>query len=1070
MDLQNQLRLAAALALVSACVCAQTYTVKPFAGGALPENVAGVAASLGNISGIAIDRAGNLYLSLGDYDMVARMDAATGMLTRVAGAGQRGFSGDGGPATSARLSSPTGLAVDASGILYIADSGNFRIRAVSNGVISSIAGDGTEGYGGDGGPPALAQFSGLSGLALDSSNSLYVADFYNHAIRKISSGAITTVAGNGVYGSSGDGGSATLAQLAGPSGVAVDTAGNLYIAEGYNNRVRKVANGIITTLAGNGVAGFAGDAKAATAANLRTPSGVAVDASNNVYIADYGNNRVRVVNAAGVITTFAGNGTLTYSGERLAPTSAGLAAPLRLAVDSSNAVLIVDGVRVRKVAAGVIATFAGGAAPLGEGGPAVSAQLAAPQGVAADSSGAVYITDAGASRVLKVTGGTLTRIAGTGNPGYSGDGGAATSAFLSGPTGVAADLNGTVYVADAQNARVRKIANGTITTAAGGGSALGDNGTAISAQLSDPLAVAADAAGALHIADGNRVRTVNAAGVIATTVGTGSGGYQGDNGPAAAAYLAGPAGLAVDSTGNLLIADTGNNRVRSVAAGAITTVAGNGAYGFSGNNGAPTSAMIGTPAAVAADASGNFYITDAYRVLKVSKGKVTTIAGFNAPQGVAVDPAGNVYVAEPATHRVWALNPAGSSCAVAAAPATVQLGAAGGPVALNLQTAASCPWTIESLPAWLTVNVNPFGSGPASVSLLADANSGPPRSSTIVAGGQNVAVNQAGILTITGVVTQRTGAPMPGVTLALGGARSDSATSDSGGNFSFSGLDSAASYTVTPSLAGYIFVPASATYSQATSNPTATFTAWQPPQVSGVGPGFGSAIQSASQSFAAGEIISIYGANLCGEAASAAPTLPDRIAACFARVDGVNLRLYYGSAAQINAVLPQTLATGAHQLVVQRYTDATYKTLVSQTQAYSFTVDKASMAFVELKEGSTTLLAAQYADGGFAGAARPLHPGDYVVLYLTGLGRKAKAFSEGAAPNATSAAVETFQVQAQGAAAQVTYAGVQPQYPGLDQINVKLPQYALPAGKSTVTIQITAPSTGQVLRYETPSY
>jgi uncharacterized protein (TIGR03437 family) len=237
-----------------------------------------------------------------------------------------------------------------------------------------------------------------------------------------------------------------------------------------------------------------------------------------------------------------------------------------------------------------------------------------------------------------------------------------------------------------------------------------------------------------------------------------------------------------------------------------------------------------------------------------------------------------------------------------------------------------------------------------------------------------------------------------------------------------------------------------------------------------VGPVFGSTLQAAPASFAPGEIVSLYGTDLCGDPVAANPTLPDRLAACIVQVDGVNLRLYYGSAGQINAVLPQSLAAGAHQLVAQRYTDTGYKQLAAASQPYAFTVDKASLAFVERTEGFTRLPAAQYPDGGFAGPARPLHAGDTVVLYLTGLGRKAQTFAEGAAPNKTSSATEPIQATVQGLPAQVLYDGVQPQYPGLDQINLKLPQYPAPAGKATATIQISVPSTGQTVKYEVNSY
>jgi uncharacterized protein (TIGR03437 family) len=1050
------------LALASAAL-AQTYTMKTFAGGALPENVPGASANLGAVYGVAIDKLGNVFLALGDYHIVVRVDANTGVVTRVAGTGTAGYNGDNIDAATAQLSGPTGLAVDAAGNLYIADAGNFRVRLVSGGTIATIAGDGTAGY--SDGPAATAEFNGLADLALDSSGNLYVADFYNQVIRLLSHGVVTTVAGNGSYGIGGDSLPATSVPLAGPSGIALDSAGNLYIAEGYNNKIRKVANGTIATVAGTGTAGFTGDTKAATLATLQTPTDVAVDSAGNLYIADYGNNRIRKLTAStGVVSTVAGNATKTFNGDVGGATSLGLPSPQRVAVDAAGNFYIVDGPRMRKVANGTATTMAGGGSPAGEGGPAASAQLLSPQGLAVDSTGSVYISDQGTGRLLKVSGGTLTRVAGGGNPGGANvDNIPATSALLSAPYGVAVDPYGNIYLADSTAARVRKISGGVISTVAGGGTVLGDNGPATSALLSDPVGVAADPGGNLYIADLNRVRLVSS-GTISTIAGNGTAGYQGDAGVATAAELASPNGVAVDSSGSLYIADTGNNRIRMVSGGTITTVAGTGTYGFTGSNGNATSATLGAPSGVTADASGNLYITDAYRVLKVAKGKLAAIAGIAAPQGVAVDAAGNVYVAAPGSHRVYVLTPSGTTCAVTVAPASLQATASGGNLTIAIQAGPSCPWAVESLPAWATLSGNAFGTGPATVTLGVAANPAAPRSATILIGGQNVALAQAGAMTIVGQVTLSSGNALPGVTVALSGSQTP-ATTDSGGNYAFSNLNSAGTYTVTPSLAGYGFVPPSQTFTNAAANPAANFVAWPQPQIGGLGPGFASSVQPISSSYAAREIVSIYGTNLCSTAAGAAPTYPDRLAACIVQVDGVNIRLFYASPLQINAVLPQTLAAGTHQLVVQRYTDTGYKTSAAQSQPFSFTVARISMAFLERTDGGSTVLLAQYADGGFAGSARPLHANDSLTLYLTGLGRTAQTFGEGAAPKTASSAVETIQILVQGQPAPVTYAGVQPQYPGFDQVNVKLPSYSLGAGQSSVTFQITAPATGQTLNY-----
>ena len=1041
---------------------AQTYTVAAFAGGALPENVAGTSASLSTVGGMAIDHGGNVYLALGDYHVVLRMDAASSVLTRVAGTGTAGFGGDNGPAASALLNNPTAVAVDGAGNLYIADTNNSRIRMVSaTGVITTFAGNGAAGYAGDNGPAAAAQFDGPADLAIGPSGDLYVADFNNQAIRKISGGVVTTVAGSGNYGSDGDGGPATSASLAGPAGIALDAAGSLYIADAYNNEVRMVENGIITTVAGTGTAGFSGDKAAAVYATLKLPSGVALDSTGRLYIADYGNNRIRMVSGA-IMSTVAGSGAAVFSGDHGAATSAGLAAPQRVATDAAGNFYIGDGPRIRKVANGAIATLAGGGAPTGENGPATAAQLLSPQGLWADSAGNVYIADSGTARILKVSGCVLSRVAGGGAT--AGDNLPATSAQLGAPSGTAMDTSGILYISDPQTALVRAVRNGTISTAAGGGTTLGDNGPATSAKLSEPQAVAVDSGGNLYIADANRVRLVSA-GVITTAAGNGTSGYQGDSGPPTAAMLSGPSGIAVDAAGSLYIADSGNNRIREVAAGIIATVAGNGNYGFTGANGAATSATLGAPSAVAVDAAGSLYVTDAYRVLKISGGKITTIAGLAAPRGVAIDGSGNVYVSSPSSHRVYLLAPAGAACNATIPQAPPTAPAAGGAVSVAFRTGAACPWTVESLPAWATVAQPPFGVGPGTVTLTLAVNNDAPRTATILVAGQNVTLAQTGSATIAGLVTLAAGGALPGATVTLTGAQCASATTDSGGNFGFTGLDSTGSYTVTPSLAGYGFVPASQTFANMTGNPAANFVAWPQPQIAAMGPAFAGVLQPPPTIFAADEIVAIYGTNLCAAAASASPTLPDRLAACFVQVDGVNIRIYYASPSQINAVLPQALTAGSHQIAVLRYTDTTYKQLAAQGQPLAFTVGRIALAFVERTAAAGAILAAQYLDGGYADSTRPLNAGDYVVLYLTGLGRTAQTFPDGAAPKTTSSAVESVQVQVQGLAAQILYAGVQPQYPGLDQITLQVPQYTLPAGASVVTFQIAAPATGQVLSY-----
>ena len=327
----------------------------------------------------------------------------------VAGTGTFGFSGDGGSATSARLASPLGLAVDTAGNLFIADYDGARIRKVTpNGVITTVAGNGASAFGGDGGPATQAEI-GPTDVAVDAAGNLFIADNDNHRVRKVTpNGVITTLTGNGTAAFTGDGGLASAAQVANPRGVAVDSAGNVFIADYDNNRIRKIStDGRISTVAGNGVFAFSGDGGPATLAGL-SPTGVAVDGAGNIFIADNDNHRVRKVDLAGTITSIAGTGTLGFSGDGSSGTSAQLAFPVGIATDSAGNAFIADSEnqRIRRVnTAGIIATVAGSGLgqTLGDGGPATLARLILPSDVAVDTAGNVFIADTLNHRVRKVT-------------------------------------------------------------------------------------------------------------------------------------------------------------------------------------------------------------------------------------------------------------------------------------------------------------------------------------------------------------------------------------------------------------------------------------------------------------------------------------------------------------------------------------------------------------------------------------------------------------------------------------------------------------------------------------------
>lgn len=319
-------------------------------------------------------------------------------ISTVAGNGSQGFAGDGGSAKTSQLAFPGHLAIDSSGKLYIADAGNHRIRVITNGSISTVAGNGTAGYAGDGSSATGAELNNPTGIAVDSSGNLYIADSVNNVVRKVSSGGISTIAGNNKSGAgySGDGGAATSARLNDPVAVAVDSSGNVFIADANNNVIREVSSSNISTIVGG----------AATSLQLSHPDGLVVDAAGALYIADTDDRRI-VKYAAGTVTVIAGNGGDGFSGD---------------------------------------------------GGPAVDATLWDPFGLAVDAGGNIYIADTFNNRVRIVSpGGTITTIAGNGLDSYFGDGGPAIDAGLYFPHGVAVDTHGNVYVADTYNHTVRLL-------------------------------------------------------------------------------------------------------------------------------------------------------------------------------------------------------------------------------------------------------------------------------------------------------------------------------------------------------------------------------------------------------------------------------------------------------------------------------------------------------------------------------------------------------------------------------------------------------------------------------------
>lgn len=334
------------------------------------------------------------------------------VISTIAGNGVQGYSGDGNQATLANLNNPYGLVIDSIGNLIFCDAGNHAVRKVLvSGIISTVAGIGTAGYSGDGASAVLAQLKVPIDICIDKFGTFFIAEEQNHTIRKISnSGIISTYAGNGVGGYTGDGGLASSAQLYTPEGISINNSGNLFIAELFNNVIRKINSGtIISTIAGTGTIGYSGDGGLAAVAEFNRPSGIIADTIGNIYVSDFYNHVVRKIDTSGIISTIAGNGSPGNSGD---------------------------------------------------GGPAISAQLNGPNGLVLDKYGCLYIADSYNHTIRKIdTNGIINTIAGNGTLGYSGDGGLAIAAQLNYPFKITIDTSGNLYIADTDNNVIRKVTN-----------------------------------------------------------------------------------------------------------------------------------------------------------------------------------------------------------------------------------------------------------------------------------------------------------------------------------------------------------------------------------------------------------------------------------------------------------------------------------------------------------------------------------------------------------------------------------------------------------------------------------
>jgi uncharacterized protein (TIGR03437 family) len=567
---------------------AQTYTIQSVAGNDLVgDGGQALVAVLSQAQGIVVLN-GAVYVADAADNRVRKI-TPDGTIQTVAGTGAAGFSGDGGSANAAMLDHPYGLAVDTVGNLFIADLGNARVRKLSvNGTIQTVAGGGLipAVTNGDNNPALSVQFIQPRNIALDADGTMYISDFGANRVYRVSPGGnLTTLAGTGNAGFTGDGASAVMAQLKSPAGLASDTLGNLYICDSGNNRIRKVSRGIITT-----------------AFTVSSPTGIAINLSGTLYIA-----------------------APAYFGTQFRSIP-GVTSPQDVALDAAGNAYATIGQEVRKITPdGKVTVIAGSATSGffgGDNGPATSARLHAPTGIVVDELGNWYVADSLNNRIRKITsGGGITTIAGTGIAGFGGDGGAASLAQLNGPRGVALDSQHNLYVVDTGNNRIRKITPaGIVSTAAAGFNApeyliitsdgslcvadAGNNrvikvlptgSTSIVAQVLKPTSLAIDLSGNILVTELTRVSKVSPAGIVTTVL---------DG-------LNSPRGLAVTQEGDLLIAEMGFHRIlRLTPAGVSSVIAGTGVPGPLGDGGLATSAQLNAPADLVVDLSGKIWVAD----------------------------------------------------------------------------------------------------------------------------------------------------------------------------------------------------------------------------------------------------------------------------------------------------------------------------------------------------------------------------------------------------------------------------------------------------------------------------
>jgi uncharacterized protein (TIGR03437 family) len=982
--------------------------------------------------------------------------------------------GDGGPATAALLERPYAVGSDATGNVYIADFGHSAIRKVStSGVITSVSGVGYYAY----------------DLKVDASNNLYLATA-TQVIKATPAGVISVVAGTTSSGFGGDGAKATAANFNMIRGIAVDAAGNLYIADSNNHRVRKVdTEGIVRTIVGVGTAGFNGDNLPGTGTQLNSPRSVAVDAAGNVFISDNYNYRLRMLEAtSGIIRPYAGNGYCCSSGDGGAANLARLS-PGALHMDSAGNLLVVDQwtYTVRTISpGGTIRTVVGsGQYGVPEEGPALSAKFASITGIATDRGGNIYVVDYNNDRVSVVQAGAIRTLAGASH--FRGDGGSAPDALLHRPQNAVVATDGTIYIADTYNHRIRKVApNGTITTVAGDGQAAvrGDDGDATKASIAFPYDMALDANGNLYFVDDSsyRVRRLTPQGIISAVAGNGNYDFSPDGARAVQSAFKFINGLAVDGSGNIYISDSGNHRVRKISPdGILSTVAGTGTIGFGGDGGLATSAQLAFPDALALDKSGNLYIYDwnNYRVRKVTpSGIISTVAGngsccYTGDGGAATDARISLTdIAVDGAGNIWMINGIGLRVLDGSGKISTVAGS------------SSYGFAGDGQPAGTATRMDAMGVavGANGDVILVDTYNNrirklepnPAARLDIVSGNnQDVTVNEASKAAVIVRLIGKTGTGLSGAPVAFavtaGEARLSAATATTDGT-------GQAGISFTPTKAGALTIAATSNGFNVNFNFTVkTAAVVTPPTPTVPLPRIaaGGIVQNgystpAIQAVSSGAIVSIFGSNFDADGAKPVSGILEN-GRMQTKVSGVCV-LFGTAEAYVLGVSPSQLTVqvpvvtpGTVAVRVLRNCGAADEL---RGDPVNVTAQPATPELLYLRNNTDgkNPVAAANPSGGWFGATdavpglrlTPAKAGDVLVLYALGLGATGPASEPGTPAVGIAQVTGDFQISIGGVPAgkeDILYAGVSPGFLGLYQINLRVPA-GVNSGNQPVVVRV----------------